>query len=250
MLVPLWLLGAGGNTGAPAWLPAGAVAHLDFVAGNYWAGGAERAVIDLLGGTFDAGADIDANGLFIEDLFSDPNEARPDALGALFTDITDLLAANGVRLVCELQPKSVAGSRKPTGPLIGIADTTSFDTATDYIEVELHGITGGQDIVLADNVSLFLAGAEGDFLDSITVQRVAAQLSHDLGGGSYEYAASINGGTVISDAVGYAGNYFTPAVVHLFHIDEWTTALNSQYVRSLTVYPSGDKSELVGLSAI
>lgn len=222
--------------GPPPWLPPGAVAHLDFVSGNYYAAEAVRSVTALLGGAFDA-AQITGAGMEV----SYDNTNRPDAAGALLADMQSGLPSG---LTFFMEMSRAAG--RPLGPVIYISDTGDLDTALETFGVDSLSLPAN--IRMQDGYSVDFGGGGADFLGSGT-QRIAFTISRDIGGGVFESAVSVNGGTVASDTGAY--NHFTghmPVIggVNLF----WVGSNNIQsFVRIITIYPALASSELPALSA-
>jgi hypothetical protein len=209
-------------------LPDGAVAHLDFIGGYYYAGGTERAVATLLGPDFVPG-DISAAGMEI----TYANSNRVIAAGALLSDLAALLP-DGMTALFEIDHAS-----KPAGAFFYVED--GLDTAL----VKTSG--SPVEMVLDDTYDVELHGGAAGFAAS-GIQKIAFTLNRDLGGGSWQTACSVNGGTVFSASASY--NHFTE---HLITIDDvrlfQTPFLGIDVtVRRLTFYAAKPSSELPSLS--
>ena len=221
--------------GAPEWVPDGAVAHLDFTNGQYFAGGAVRSIGTLLGGGFDPG-EISGAGMLMGSGVSN----HPDAAGALLTDIAAQFA-DGLTMVVDIDTQSGWN-----GTVLWAMNAATSGAATASFEISGSSSSFG----MSDYNWLSFSGGGGDLLAS-GVQKFAMTMNRDLGGSNYESAASVNGGTVFSgDTSGngpspIAGNFHT---VNLFHF-EGSFEIEG-HIRVVTLYPAVDNAELPALSAI
>ncbi|RWF52041.1 MAG: hypothetical protein EOS50_26035 [Mesorhizobium sp.] len=213
--------------GTPAWVPDGAYGYLDFVTGQYFAGGAERAILTLLGGDFDPAA-ISASGMRI----TPSNGNRPKAIGALLSDLTAGLAA-GCTILFDL-----SSAISPSGFLMFSGDDINLDLADEAIFANANGF-------LADYWDLSIS----DSISGSGLHKIAMTLARDVGGGDYEYAWCDDGGAAVTQTV----NYLTHVVVDtiLFGHDGVGTgnSLNDIYIRSITLYPPKLPADLTALTA-
>lgn len=227
--------------GTPDWVPAGAVAYLDFVNGLYYAGGAERNIATLLGGGFDSG-EISASGMLV----NSANSNRPDAAGELLTDLIAAFGA-GCTIVAELDTTA-----RLDGTFISIHDPINGGFYfTDYTFDVFFNNSPDFRLKLLDSDDVNVQGLAASNLSS-GIQRVGATFFRDAGGGNYQCAGSINGGTAITDTVAYLGAPVTITVVELFHISGLSGFDDNikSHVRTLTVYGTPvTTTELAALTA-
>ncbi|RWD60680.1 MAG: hypothetical protein EOS36_20195 [Mesorhizobium sp.] len=212
----------------PAWVPADAIAFLDFVNDRYFAGSAPRAIATLLGGGFDAGA-ISASGMRI----TPSNGNRPKAIGALFSDLAAAVSGGGT-IVFDLQ-----SATDPGGFLMFIANGANLDVAGEAIVVDAIGsILDYWDISITDTAP---TGA-GSHKEAFTLAR-------DVGGGNYEYAWCSDGNTAVTQTVDYASHVSPVDTILIGHDGVGTgNSLNDIYIRSITLYPAQDPASLPSLT--
>lgn len=235
MMIALLSPTLGGGSTVPPWLPPGATAFLDFVNGNYFAGGASRDVADLLGGGFDPG-DISASGMFIAPSPTSTN--RPKAVDTLFSDIAAGLAA-GMTIVFDIEFLSDAYGR-----IIMIMDADNEDDETEYV----NGILGGAPLKKAtveDQIDLSFDDGNGL---AAGIHKIAFTFARQTGG-NYEYAVSTDGGTAATDTVAYPP--FTAIDSILIGHDglDNVRVMDPAFIRSITLYPAIDPTDLPALTA-
>lgn len=224
------------GSATPPWLPAGATAFLDFVNGNYWAGGASRNVGDLLGGGFDAG-EISASGLF----FSYSNANRPKAIGPLFTDLAAALAA-GCTVVVEADHINT-----PFGPYISWCDASTFGASTDYVQFKMAGTSGTNSVtaVIEDSHDIGVPGAPGTGM-ATGIRRAAATIAQHVGG-EYFYGAATGGDFAHHASVAYAP--FSPVdTILIGHDGDEAEVLDEAFIRSITILPPVTPADLSALT--
>jgi hypothetical protein len=222
-------------------VPEGALAHLDFVSGVYFAGGGARLVASLLGGAFDPAA-IGVNGMEVG-----ANGNWPDAVGDLKSDIIAGLAG-GMTVVVEWELTGNPPSANNQGPILALFDDTDPDLAGGAVILDTFPNIG---LTVVDYASLFHQQADEQW-NSITgngqAERIAVTIARQTGG-NYEYALSANGSASETDSVAYAP--FTPVErVALFSVAPWEWYLDEAWVRTFTVYPAKLPAELPALSTI
>lgn len=233
---------SGGGAETPFWLPDGAIAHLDFVNGNYWAGEAERTHTDILGGNFDP-ADIDANGLFMQ---LGANMHGPTAIGALFTDLVNFLQA-GCTIAVDLDAESGGSLTFPEGTIIYYFDDPDPDAANHFLEVKPS--TSPRSVTIGDDETLFVGGSGSSIFTSTGVQAAAFTLNALVSGPAYRYAVSVNGGAAANSDQSYDASHISVASIRLFAVQEWDYGLEDCYVRRLTLFPPvSDLAELATYS--
>ncbi|RWH86460.1 MAG: hypothetical protein EOR77_21670 [Mesorhizobium sp.] len=215
--------------GTPAWVPAGADGFLGFVTGQYFSGGAERAIATLLGGDFDPAA-ISASGMRI----TPSNGNRPKAIGALLSDLTAGLAA-GCTILFDIN-----SAISPSGFLIFIGDDINFDLADEAIIANANG-------ALFDYWDLDVS----DAISGSGLHKIAVTLARSVGGGNHEYAWCDDGGAAVTQTVNYL-THVSPVDTILFGHDGVGTgnSLNDIYIRSITLYPAKLPAELTALTAL
>lgn len=222
--------GSGG--GGPDWVPAGAVAHLDFINGNYFAGGQSRTVDAILGGGFYPGS-IASMGMYVDNI--SPN--RPKAIGPLFDDIAAGLAA-GCTVVFEIQFQSA-----PYGSFVHIMNAASGISATEWVSC----IVFGEAAYVEDQEDIELS-AGADSLTTTGLHRIAVTFARQAGG-DFEYAVSSDGSAAATMTADYAP--FSPVhTVTLFHDGDDISILDDAWVRSITLYPAMSPAELPLLTAL
>lgn len=173
--------------GTPEWVPEGDIAYADFVEGNYYADGGEVAVesvVDL------AGASITANGLEVESDTTDPSW-----VAAFLQLLSDGISTElGVCLVMDIFLPGLAS----TGYLLGMTDL-EWNWETD-IHLDVNGGVNNR-VRLSDYDALEALHATNLLIGSLN--RVAVTLNRSLGGGSYQYAVSVNGIAAVTDTIAY-----------------------------------------------
>ncbi|WP_192384086.1 hypothetical protein [Mesorhizobium silamurunense] len=216
---------SGGGGGS---LPPGATAFLDFVNGFYYAGGSTAAVVDLLGGGFDAGA-ISGYGMRI----TPSNGNAPKAIGDFLSDLATGLAAGCTILF------DISSAIDPSGFLMFMADGANLDVASEaIIAAALGNLSDYWDILIDDGVTG--AGAH----------KIAMTLARNVGGGNYEYALCHDGNTAITQTVNYLTHLASVDTVLFGHDGVGTgNSLNDIYIRSMTLYPAKLPADLSTLSA-
>lgn len=229
MINPFIVAPAGGGGGGS--LPSGATWHLDFINEFYYAGGAERAVADVLGVGFDPGF-IDAEG--IDTTGGNGNE--PEAIGTLLADATTLFAA-GTTIVIEID--GLIG-----GTFIAFIDNADPELASDVADVFRQGLNCG----IEDWASMFANFGVPPATDQI--HRLAFTFYRDIGGGNFESAISIDGAAAVTDTTAYGGTWFTPVTVGI--LTGWSiSAFNNNWKgRTITGYPAKPSADLPALSAV
>jgi hypothetical protein len=230
----------------PAWLPDGAIAHLDFVNEQYYAGGSVRPVTTILGGGFDPNEIFNGTGMLI-DWRAEPtgNTNRPDAAGALLADI-DAALDNGVTFVYEME-----GPYAPDNVNLLMILEGDDATTSPYYVAFIEGLTNAGQIY--DSDVMYAVGPNGEINDGAgtpTINKFAFCLYRPEGGGKFGIAASVNGNNAFGDAdVGIDGSTVVCDTVHIGHVDEFPEALGpDDYIRTLTVYGAKTDAELKTLS--
>lgn len=226
--------GYGGGAGSS--IPDGAIAYMDFINGIYYAGGADQAVTDMLGGGFDVNA-IDASGLFVDE--AGTNE--PAAIGALLTDLTSGLT-DGMTIICDMDCTAAADS-KPKGYFLWLSNTAGSDFARVFIDA-----TNGTGVYMDDSVSFFVNGGNSDFT-TFGQNKIGVTLYRDLGGGSYEFAGAVNGGTAFTDTGTSSGSFITVDDAEIFCTNAFTFRMNDIYIKTFALYPPKTGAELTALTA-
>lgn len=215
--------------GTPPWVPDDATAFLDFVNGQYFAGGAERAVATLLGGSFDAGA-ISASGMRI----IGSNGNRPKAIGALFSDLANAVSAGGT-VVYDMQ-----SATDPGGFLMFIGDGANYSLADEAIIAHAEGD-------FQDYWDLFINGPAPT---GSGMHKQAFTLARDVGGGSYQYAWSQDGNAALTQTITYTSHVIPVDTILIGHDGVGTgNSLNDIYIRSITLYPALLPADLPALTA-
>lgn len=228
-----------------SWVPDGAIAHLDFVGRRYWAGGAIRSDFDLLGGGYDA-TYLSNRGLLLTDDLGIAAEDwnTPNAIGPLFDDIVAAVQGNGARFVLEMDTDEMWATYG--GPAITIADSADLAVAVDATRWEFDWNSDGSGWHQIRDDQGLLFGDQGEtYQDGI--QRIVSQFSFPVGN-NWEYAVAANSGPVAPAVVNYGGAFFPANAVLLFHTYPSGFPMPNVHVRSLTLYPAGDKAELSALS--
>lgn len=233
------------RTSSYPWVPDGALAHLDFVNGQYYADGSVWAVSQLLGSGFDANA-LDANGMAVWH----SNANRPEPIGALASVIMAGLSS-GMTVIGEMTIAGEPTSGASFSVLLGLADTTDFSSATWELNSYVGVGTGWLQILDFDAVDLFF---DYPSFDTAGLNRFGYTLGRNLGGGSYRYAHSCNGEAAVTDDTAYsADSHFPtagPGKITIGHIDDDATAFTGSYIRTLTVYAAVDETELATLTVL
>lgn len=230
-----------GVEGTPPWVPENALAHLDFVNGQYYANGATWPVATLLGSGFDAG-EIVAGGMKV--WFTNSN--RPDFSGALAA-VIDANLSSGFTIIIEMDDPS----SDIDGPLLVMTDTPanidanwlfqSYITDSSPTRINYSDFDALSD---ADSFASFAAGG---------INRIGITYNRPLGGGQWRYARSVNGDAALTNDVGYDGGALFPtdgpARIRLGYVEP-SQAFDSALFRSITVYAAVDETELAALTAI
>lgn len=210
---------------APAWVPDGATTFLDFVNGQYYAGGAVRGVTEVLGGALDEG-EISASGMYIDGT----NSNRPTPIGAFLSDLLTGLPA-GMTLLFD-----IATGNDPSGFLIFIGDDPDFDVASNGVYVNANG-------AIIDFNSLFLTSSISGAGD----HKIAFTLNRDVGGGNYQYDWSHDGNTAVTDTMSYAAAAMTAAQLGWDGAGNGNTLFQT-HIRTITLYPAIAPAELPALT--
>lgn len=214
-------------------LPAGATAQLDFVNGFYYAGGTTRAIGAVLGGGFDPGS-ISGAGMFVA--LAPASTNRPNAIGALFSDIIAGLAA-GCTLVFEIDFPST-----PFGSFIHILDNPSYNAAVEWVSAYVLG-----DVFVENQGVIGFAGSNSGFTGSTGIKRIAFTFArHD--GGNYEYAGSSEGTAAVTQ-IDTVAPFTAIDTITIGHDGDDTEVLDGAYIRSITLYPAKLPADLPALSA-
>ena len=233
-------------------LPAGAIAHADFLTSYFYAGGAETTaagMFDLYKPTRHTAQgylvdwNIDYEGL--------------NAKAALLADI-DTAMDNGITFYMEIE-----GPYKPTIEWIGFGDNTDLNDATYYLLMggDLGGIHDRQgqiwDSILVPDIqewgaAVIVGSAGGPPSDPLVINKGAFCLYRDEGGGNFGVAASLNGETAWGDTdVGIDGSTVTVDHCRWGGMPEWYIALGpDDYIRKITIYPAMTDGELEALSTL
>ena len=229
-------------------LPAGAIAHADFLTSYFYAGGAETTAA----GMFDLykPARHTAQGYLVDwNIDYDGLNAK----AALLADV-DAALDDGATFYMEME-----GPYKPTIEWIGFGDNTDLDDASYYLM--MGGTTSPSDRrgVIWDISTISESGPGGEILgsaggppsDPLVINKGAFCIFRDEGGGNFGVAASINGNTAWGNAnVGIDGS--TVAVDHCRWggFPEWFIALGpDDYIRKITIYPAQSDAQLEALTA-
>ncbi|RWH32212.1 hypothetical protein [Mesorhizobium sp.] len=223
----------------PGWVPGDAIAFLDFVNGRYFAGSAQRAIATLLGGGFDA-AYITADGMQIT------TDNLPTADGALFNDFEAGLSA-GMTIVFEFS-QTTNSAFSNSHFLLSFEDMPEA-WILQVERVNLNRNTPNDDFYVADFGDLDFSDHVAEALASGT-NRLAVTLGRDLGGGTWQYAVSINGSTsLIADVAYSAADGFATNGLSVVRIGGRFDAWPDGYIRSITLYPAKAPEDLPALTA-
>lgn len=229
---------AGGGGGGGGSLPAGATWHLDFVNAFNWAGGAERAIGDILGGAFNptylTGAGLDT---------SFDNDNRPDAIGALLTDMASLMTS-GTSVVVEID-----------GILEGGEMISFFNAAGDPNDATAYADCFAQFQLAVEDFDQVFNQVDYTSAKTTGIHRVGVTWYLDIGGGDFESAVCVNGEAPVTDTTAYGGAAFTvlrAGVGHAYDLAPYFWgADNSGFVfRSITGYPAMDTTSLQALTVV
>lgn len=225
----------------PAWVPADAIAFLDFVNDHYFSGSAQRAIATLLGGGFDQ-TYITASGMQIT------TSNLPTAISSLFAEFEAGLAA-GMTIVFEFS-QTTNSAFSNSHFLISFEDQPGApDWSLQVERVNLNRNTPNDDFYIADFGDLDFSNHVAEALVSGT-NRFAVTLGRGLGGGTWRYAASFNGSTALTSDVTYsAADGFVTNGLAIVRIGGRFDAWPNGYIRSITLYPAVDETELQALSA-
>lgn len=221
-------------------VPEGAVFHLDFVNEVYWAGGQFNPVNDVLGGNFDP-SDIGPSGM--STISGTGN--MPDAAGNLLADLLTLWAA-GLTVVVEIEVTE-AGFSDVNGTFLLAANGASYPAAT----LAAYGYAEEPNVSTEDWSALF---ATGSFpaLGNVGVHRLGFTFYRDAGGGSYESASVVDGGTAATDTTAYNGpGLMTPTRFAIVHDGNLVVTNTGTWItRSITGYAAVDAAALSALTAL
>lgn len=238
---------AGGGGEEP---PSGG-AMLDFVAGTYEVGGEAYDIDELLGDGFNEAA-IDAQGMFVDEPFSDPpgGTNRPNLIGPLF-DAVKLGFENGCTIVLEVELTQNVAPADSAGPLLRFCSTSNASNGDGFVYADT---TFNDGVRMQDFDSLFFDGGgpfgSGDLVPA-AINRIALTINQDVGGGMFEYAISCNGGTATTQQVAYNTSYMTLVRVSLMHIEEFLVAPTAWYLRKLELQDEVvDAVDLPAVSAL
>lgn len=224
----------------PEWVPEGALVHLDFVNGLYYANGSTFAVTALLGGGFDEG-DIQAGGMAV--WFTNLN--RPLAIGAFYSAIADNLAS-GFSIIFEMDDPA----SNIEGPLIIMSDLPVLNDADwifeSYVNFDPSNIFYA-DYDALDDVNVFSSFVLGG------VNRYGLTFNRPLGGGLWRYAMTMNGETAQTEDVAYdAAPLYPvdgPASIRIGQTENDNLYDNALF-RSITVYAAVDEAALATLTEL
>lgn len=222
-------LGGGGA------VPAGAVFHLDFVNGVYWAGGAFGTPASLLGGAFDA-AEIGPSGM--STVYSNAN--RPDAIGDLLSDL-QALWLTGFTIVVEIDVPDTAGI---AATFLIAANGASYAAATQAA----YGYSQAW-LATEDWDALYVEGAAYPTLGAAGIHRLGLTFYRSVGG-NYESANSIDGSTAATGTTAYDGpGLMTPTRFGILHDGDLVASNTNWVARSITGYAPVDGAALAVLTA-
>jgi hypothetical protein len=228
-----------GNT-VPSWVPSDALAHLDYREQRYFANDAVWAIETMHGGGFDADY-ISSAGMRIR-FPSLGGTNLPDAAGPLLSIMHDGLTV-GLTGVIEWTITADEDNIHYTSPHLFWHD----DTWNDWLEVGVNN----SGVVINDGYDLLLTGAAGDLNALGAVQRMAFTICRDVGGGDFQFAASLNGGTAVTQTIGYGFAWMSTDQAPLFQRwDLWTQAPLDNHIREMTLYAAQEPSALPALSTI
>lgn len=225
----------------PEWLPAGALAHLDFINGNYFAAGDVRALTDLLTGPHFNSALIDAEGMFVS---TGPASVNIPLMTPL---LLGFLAESNASVVIEAKTQA-------EGPLatvlFSLMDNADYNSAGN--QAMFYRGSSAQARV-EDWVEVTVGELPGQWPEGPFTIKAGATLWRDLGAGQYEIASAFNGGH------GASYVYTTPPtewVIGAIGISEdvndpanATSGGAGHHIRSFTVYPAQALGDLVPLTA-
>lgn len=234
----------------PPWLPTDAVAHVDFVNGQYFAGATVRSVADLFDSDFDA-ARIDASGYLMDRA---GGTAWLRAEGALFDDMDAWFAA-GMTLVYQVYH----GTYAVKGTLLHVSETM-FAYGGQRFDHFLHPANSGDNGAEVSDwftgTICIGSGGDGSQHNSGAANKLAFTLNRDAGGGNYEHGYSINGNTPVSATVAYDITTYTTPVSFFIGGERQNNLLAGDhasspdaYLQTLTIYPAVAASTLDTLSA-
>lgn len=241
-----FIYGSGSGGGL---MPEGATAHLDFINGYYWAGGAQRAVSDVLGdgpdtvqagGGFNPDAIVPAKGLLIcnnGNVDAETSEAwtnRPYPINTLYDDMAAGLLA-GCTMVFEFNCQN-----PPYGTLFAFYDDISENDSFDWVDLEIdYGLTDGYDVSIVDEPT------------GTGLHKIAVTLNRDVGAGNRQYAMSIDGGAASTADIDYSDPFPTASLntITIGHDGDDSKMLDIVYLRTITLYPAVEPTELPALSS-
>lgn len=229
------------NGGAPAWVPPGALAHLNFTTQQYFADGAVRALSEVLGGGLDPTA-IDSTGMLVTNVAPN-NDNSPRAIGPLF-DIMANGLANGMTVVVEWE--IVAGGESGSGPHFWAFNNANPDLAARYCGMETTHPDGG--FFFDDGT--FSYNPDQPWGKPIPgIQRMAYTFARDVGGGLRQYSLSHNGRLADYTNDDDALQDFTPVRIDLWSVQEWAYWPDNWKIRTFTIYAPKNPEELAPYSA-
>jgi hypothetical protein len=235
-MISFGIIASQARSGGGGTRPDGSTAYLNLQTGYCYAGGADRTIADLLGGGFDPSS-ISGSGMYVA--YAPASSNRPNAIGPLFDDLVAGLAA-GCTIVFDINFINDAYGR-----YIDFLDGTNEGDSTDYV---LGSMTGGlKRPDIEDQATLFLDSGSGMAL-AVGAHKIGLTFARQTAG-VYEYAVSVDGLTAVSDTVAYPPLSST-ATITLFHDGEDNNfVLDNAYVRSITLYPAKDPTDLPALTA-
>lgn len=226
-------------------LPPGATAHLDFVGSFYYAGGAERALTDVLGDG-NPGANLNLTYFTVDGMDTQStNDNRPDAVGTLYTDLASLWSG-GISVVMEVDILT-GGEGFGSADVIGFWNNVTPGSATNVADIFSQA-----NLSIEDFSSLFTT-VDNDGM-GLGVNKIGGTFFLDVGGGNFESAICVNGNAPSTDTTAYGPSSLTLARVTIGHLlpDSpyfFGTDNNDFLIRSMTFYPAMASSALQALTA-
>lgn len=230
---------AGSGVGVLPTIPEGSTLHMDFVEGNYFVGETPVAVETLLGAgakssVFNPAEIVPGTGMG----FSATNV--PAAIGSLLSQLVDGLTS-GVTVLCE-----IALTSDLDGPMVYWDHEDGdhlymylYDTIAGNAGFWLDETWGGGTVFAADDGGVTFAGTH----------KFAATISRDLGGGTWEYAISVDGRTAVVDTAPYHMGSILPG--QDAWIGSWGAvdySIAGAVMRSVTLYSPKTGAELEALT--
>lgn len=237
-----------GVAGGTGWVPAGAIAAMDFVNQRYFAGGALQSVDLLVGGDgFDASY-IGPSGMLIPTSSgkSFPYGNRAEAAGDLLAALSDVYVGGGT-VVLEASSASFADTFG-LHRFLEVKNGTYFGSPDEAYSLS-GAVAPSSKITGAD---LYSAAIDSTNFGSSGIQKIALTVAREtVPATTWQWALSVNGESAITQDLSYGLEGSAPDFAF---IGQWAYDPNDDvddyYIRALTVYPGLDPSELAALTAL